>query len=399
MLRAARGAAAAAQALSRRLGWAYLSCVPTLALDLLLVGGTCGLLWAGIGLLLHQQRADLLRDAVHDTYNLARSFQENTIRTVDAIDRTLLFLRSAYAADPDHFDLASWNRDAQALDDLTLQISIVDRAGKLRASNLGPVRNEVDLSDREHFRVQRESTQDKLFISKPVLGRESGKWSIQFTRKILAADGAFAGVAVVSVDPFSLSRFYESLEIGRGSVLLVGIDGVIRAAAPGRRRDARARHRRDPFARGSPPRAEGHPRDGRAGRRRADRQLTPDRSLRAGRRSWTGSERGARHLRPQPCRIPGRRWRLTLLILLAGFSVIARRQALLCTQQQLVRSQEALTDTLENMSQGIFMVDAERKFAVFNRRATELLGLPDESHHPRLELRRPAAMAASQWRV
>ena len=204
----------------------------TLALDLALVGATCALLWAGIGLLLHQQRAYLLRESVQDSDNLVRAFQENTIRTLDAIDRTLLFLRSSYTADPDHFDLATWDRDAQVLDNITLQIGLIDANGLLRASNLGPVREPLDLSDREHFRAQRESAWDALFISKPVLGRGSGRWSVQFTRKILGPGGAFAGVAVVSVDPFSLARFYASLDLGGGSVLLMGLDGIVRIAAP-----------------------------------------------------------------------------------------------------------------------------------------------------------------------
>jgi signal transduction histidine kinase len=44
---------------------------------------------------------------------------------------------------------------------------------------------------------------DHLFISKPLLGKVSGKWSIQFTRPILAAN-AFNGVLVVSVSRMSL---------------------------------------------------------------------------------------------------------------------------------------------------------------------------------------------------
>ena len=84
----------------------------------------------------------------------------------------------------------------------------------------------LDLSDREHFRVHLNSNEDKLFISKPVMGRVSQKWSIQFTRKIFDRNGLFAGVAVLSVDPDYFKSFFKSIDIGKkGAITLLGMDG------------------------------------------------------------------------------------------------------------------------------------------------------------------------------
>ena len=47
-------------------------------------------------------------------------------------------------------------------------------------------------------------------------------------------------------------------------------------------------------------------------------------------------------------------------------------------RRRLAGYQEALAATLANMSQGIIMIDRNRRVAVINRRVGELLGLPSE---------------------
>ena len=336
----------------------------------------CALLWAGIAVFLTQQRSFLLLDAAHDTSSFARAFQENTTRTIEAIDRTLLFLRSSYAADPDGFDLPHWQRDGQVLDDITLQLSIIDRDGNLRASNLGPVQSGVNLGDRQHFQVQAASAGDALYISKPVLGRESGKWSIQFTRKVLAADKSFAGVAVVSLDPLRLAKFYASLDLGTGSVLLVGLDGAIRAGAPVNTEILGQDISGSPLLVEARKEPNGTLEATRVG---GSTQIMSFRRLdRYGLVVAVGLNRNdvlaSNNRNRLECLVGG--GLLTAAILLVGGAVARRRRILARAQATLAQSQELLTDTLESMSQGIFMVDADRRFAVVNRRAIELLGLP-----------------------
>lgn len=188
------------------------------------------MLWAGVFYFLAAERDQALRAAVQNTTNLSRAFEEHIIRSIKSVDLSLLHIRDAYRANPANFDVADWSRSLQSLTDLTFQIGLIDKNGILKLTNLGGSGNRVDLSDREHFKVHRDNPRDELFISKPVLGRVSQKWAIQMTRKVTGPDGMFDGVIVLSLDPGYLSGFYRSVDLGpNGVVTLSGIDGIVRA--------------------------------------------------------------------------------------------------------------------------------------------------------------------------
>lgn len=172
-------------------------------------------------------------DARRDLANLTSLTQKHTARALQTADRVLQRVRSLYLRDGAKLDLASWFRQGAMDPDLFHQVGIIDARGIYRFSSLAST-PAVDLSDREHFRAHLGSARDDLFISKPVLGRVSNKWTIQLTRRI-ESEGRFVGVVVASVDVAYFSRFYADLDLGaHGSVTLLGLDGVIRARQVGR---------------------------------------------------------------------------------------------------------------------------------------------------------------------
>lgn len=184
----------------------------------------------GVGQDVAKERRQALVQGQAQAADIARLLNDHLHQTIRRLDQALLHLRQEYAADPEWFveKAAGWQRSVYA--DLAFQISVVDGDGKLIFSNLAKTRDPVDLSDREHFRVHRERRADELFISKPVLGRVSQKWSVQFTRPILDRNEVFAGVMVLSVEVDKLSEIYRAVDVGRnGVVSLMGADRVIRA--------------------------------------------------------------------------------------------------------------------------------------------------------------------------
>lgn len=191
------------------------------------------LLWLGLVWDLGRERNRVLTQAEADNANLARAFQEHIQRTVVGLDQALLYIKSAFEDDPASFRLKEMVARSAILRNVSVQLALIGPDGVLADSTVVGF-SAIDLSDREHFRVHQNGPNDRLFISKPVLGRASGKWSIQLTRRLDRADGSFAGVVVLSLDPQYLSDFYGSIDVGsKGAILLVGRDGIVRAASDG----------------------------------------------------------------------------------------------------------------------------------------------------------------------
>ncbi|HYG89736.1 MAG TPA: sensor domain-containing diguanylate cyclase [Azospirillum sp.] len=187
--------------------------------------------WWVLHIELEHDRHSVSASAEKDATNLARAFEEHVARTVKDVDFLLRLLRDRWQDSPATFIPKARQLQGQ-YGELVVQIGIIAADGTLLISNLERVGTPVDLSDREHYRVHRDTAEDRLFISKPVQGRVSGKWSIQFARRLANADGSFAGVVVLSIDPTYFERFYDTVDVGqRGAVVLIGLDRVFRARA------------------------------------------------------------------------------------------------------------------------------------------------------------------------
>jgi signal transduction histidine kinase/CheY-like chemotaxis protein/HPt (histidine-containing phosphotransfer) domain-containing protein len=344
--------------------------------QVLLLVATLGLIWGSIGLHSRQEYQRARHDAENRTSNLARAFEETVSRSIAVLDQALEHVRDLYIRDPERFTLENWLRGKTVLRDISVQVSVANASGLvLTTTTVNPPAN-VNIFDREHFQVHVAATEDRLFISKPVIGRSSGRLSVQLSRRMTAPDGRFAGVVVASLDPHVLGVFRESSRVGEGFAKLIGRDGVIRSAQPNESTIGASM-----LAAADPDMA----RMFQDGTRADEIETTDTQDSIVSYRSVTGyplfvavgiSRRAAFASFEHALRdtILGGAF-LSLIVTIVG--VVTIRQ-----QYRLTRFHHALNLTLENISQGVLMIDTRRRMPVVNGRVAELLGLPLELASP-----------------
>ncbi|HEX3574788.1 MAG TPA: EAL domain-containing protein, partial [Rhodopila sp.] len=375
---------------------AFGACLPTfkaesLRPELLAIGCFLLLPWIGITVALEHEYHRARAEALQSTANLAQALEESTRRTIGQIDYILLSARAMRAAQGERFDFNQWVRTQTVADKMTVQIAIADRTGIVVDSTV-PMSSKISVGDRPHFLAQLEPSRDDLFISQPLIGRVSGLEIIQFSRKLLDPDGAFAGVVVLSLGTTELSRFYEALKLGNGFVSIVSNDGIILARGPRIEGLNGTRVTRKSSADGMLERAAG--------------------SVELPATAYRGPQIASfRHLRDYPLIVmvgldtdtvfePYRSLRLnallsgaaiTLAVGLIGFFWVRQKQRSLA-------SRRALAVTLDTISQGILMVDGQNQVSVINPRVLDLLARPEDSPDTAIQhvVSRARELAASQ---
>ncbi|HEX3381271.1 MAG TPA: EAL domain-containing protein [Paraburkholderia sp.] len=193
------------------------------------------LLWTVIFARLSVEKEATYREAMASSAILSAALEQHTIKAIHQVDQITRFVKYEFEKTPNHFDLASTVEKGVVQSETLVQVSLIDEHGRLIANTAELNPAHIDLSDREHFKVHEHENDDQLYISKPVLGRVSGHWTLQMTRRLNHPDGSFAGVVVVSEDPsYFTSDFYNNAAIGREGVIAVISDsGTVLARRTG----------------------------------------------------------------------------------------------------------------------------------------------------------------------
>lgn len=187
-----------------------------------------GLAWASRFDRVAVERSQTVADATRQNANLAIAFEEHTVRTLKGIDQTLLLIKHAREQPDSKLDIRQLLARGIIDNNLFTYIGVVDEHGNL---SFGSDRfKPTNLSDREWYKVHQWQSLDAPFIGRPLLGRITGKWAFQMSRRIDKPDGSFGGVVYASVDPAYFTNFYRQADLSdEGLIALVGLDGITRA--------------------------------------------------------------------------------------------------------------------------------------------------------------------------
>lgn len=348
-------------ALSRETLW-----IAAFALALILA------VWIAVAVLIGKARSDATAETYHEEYTSAAVFAEQATRTIRLLDSIMQLVAHELVKAPTPTRLKELvDEKVIPLDTLVLW-SFVGADGRTVGSSLGPDPKRTDLSDREHIRVQLDRNVDGLFIGKPVLGRVSGRWSIQLTRRIEDASGETLGVLVASIDPHYFERFWKRVEGSPQDVdELVGLDGVLRARSADVETALTNHERRDALVAQMEGRngfLEASDRDGRnwltAYVRLEELPLVVTAAVpasAAGAQSW-----------PAVASYAGFGTAFTLLI--AGFSAALARFGgqLRERSRQAQLAERRLSLAIETIPQGFALFDADDRLTVFNNAYREI---------------------------
>ena len=204
--------------------------------------------WISVAVVLRIKWDDAIAAEIRQNTNLAVALEEQTLRVLATVDQATLRVREQVLASGFHpGDAARFANETGLVPEILTQLSFIGPDGRFAGSNIDPggeKTGHVDLSEREHVKIHLDPSQLKeggsqlaangLFIGKPVLGKVSGKWTVQLSRRIASEEGSPLGVVVASLNPEYFDRVYSNVNLGEaGGVTLLGPDRSVRARVIG----------------------------------------------------------------------------------------------------------------------------------------------------------------------
>ena len=187
-------------------------------------------------LLIVNDRREAIANATRHADNLVRIIDQSYSHVFQSVDSTLQLLRRAYRQSSSPDELRAWLNDKAVRTKLEYRFVIVDKNGmaiaastdansESRAAVVGE-----NFADREYFQRQKNTPIDELYISEPIESRFSKRSTILVTRRLVGADGTFAGIVAAIVTPDALTQAGADLDLGpSGAFGLIGFDGIVRA--------------------------------------------------------------------------------------------------------------------------------------------------------------------------
>ena len=363
-----------------------------------------GLWWAAIVLLglsatavawtIWQLRTDAIRAAVAESGNIASVLADQLSRSLQGVDAALLDIQQSLDQDidtPSSFHVAVNQREFQRLLVRRLvglpqvfNIAVADKEGQIVVSTARWPAPNVNVADRDYFKEAESRADNQLVPSVPTDNRIDGQRTIVFARRLQDSNGDFAGIIFASVNTGYFEDIYGAIRSIQSVIFtLLKPEGIILFRHPEDHDSAGETLSNkavwlDALANG----AEGFRVLGRADgniryvsiRRVPGYPLIVDISVTEGASLATWRQRAS---------AMGLGSTVFLLFSIYLLTAITRQIRLLSdSETSLAQKSQQLDAALNNMSQGLTMIDRQRRLVVSNTQFADIYGLTPEQTKP-----------------
>jgi signal transduction histidine kinase len=186
-------------------------------------------MWVAVGFSIYFSHKAALASMKSNAAKLALAFDDEVTHSLDTIAGTMDAVANRMRAKGSDMNIYAWAREMPIATGPIIYGGIVTPNGILVSATETPDLKPIDVSDREHFRIQLDGKYKGLFIGIPLNSRVGHQIVFPISKRVETKDGRFVGVLVFWVSPAKLTKLRESIDLGEsGIITLLGSDNIIR---------------------------------------------------------------------------------------------------------------------------------------------------------------------------
>lgn len=184
-----------------------------------------GALWLGLIYQLSYDRNNALKDAQATSQSMTAAFAEHVLNILRRVDFAEQIFKLNYEANKGQYPIQDFLRTDGVLNlalppDMETLIMVLDANGQLIDSTQPFI--PTSYAGEEFFRNHKDRTTDAMIVSKPVIDAASAHWRVQLSRRLNRANGGFAGVVVMQINPADFIDNYASSDAeNQGAAMLI----------------------------------------------------------------------------------------------------------------------------------------------------------------------------------
>lgn len=169
-------------------------------------------------------------DTAARAHQIAVFFERHVVGIFQYGDSYLKLVRREYVKDYDIDKIKDLMEEVPLNKSIASHITIMDENGKPLIVSGHKINPSVRANDRDYFVHHKNASNDELYISKPHMGRNSGKLIVRLVRRFEKPNGDFGGVMFLALEAKHITQFFNTMKIGpKSSATLVGTDKYLRS--------------------------------------------------------------------------------------------------------------------------------------------------------------------------